>query len=190
MRTGVVIGIVAAICVAAGAPTASAQLVDRSHDRGTLTIPDDQVCGIDVTTTVTFVDNELERIAQSGFPLFQGTGRGVVTWTNPVNGKSISLSFAGLSFKDLTAIDNGDGTITVTTQTTGVPEILTTPDGAIVNMDVGRIVTATVIDYNGTPTNVDDDINLSQTLLSQSGPHPDLDSDFTLFCENVTAALT
>jgi hypothetical protein len=172
---------VAAAVVHATAPTASAQLVDRSHERATFTVSDDQVCGIDVTTTVTFVDNELERIAQSGFPLFQATDRGTVAWTNPTTGKSISNSFAGLSFKDLRLVDNGDGTITLTTQITGRPELLTTTDGGLVNIDVGRIVIVSVLDYNGTPTDVNDDVELSQTAMSESGPHPDLDSNFTLF---------
>jgi hypothetical protein len=185
-----VLAALAAVAALAVAPTASAQLVDRSHDRATFTVPDDQVCGIDVITTVTFVDNEIERIAGSGFPLFQASGRGIVSWSNPTSGKSISNSFAGLGFKDLKVVDNGDGTITLTTQVSGLPEMLTTPGGGVVNMDVGLLVFVSVLDYNGTPTDVDDDVELSQTLMSESGPHPDFDSDFALFCQNVIAALT
>jgi hypothetical protein len=76
-----------------------------------------------------------------------------------------------LNFKDRTATDNGDGTLTLT-------------------MDVGRIVFVNLIDYNGTPTNVDDDVFLSSDVESLSGPHPDFESDFELFCSVVIAGLT
>jgi hypothetical protein len=56
--------------------------------------------------------------------------------------------------------------------------------------DVGRIVFSTVLDYNGTPTDADDDVFVSQEILSISGPHPDAESDFTLFCETVVEGLT
>jgi len=64
------------------------------------------------------------------------------------------------------------------------------PDGTVVTMDVGRVVFVNVIDYNGTPTNVDDDIGISSDIESVSGPHPDLESDFELFCSVVGAGLT
>ena len=56
--------------------------------------------------------------------------------------------------------------------------------------DVGRIVFATVLDYNGTPADAEDDIVISQEIVSISGPHPEAESDFTLFCPTVIAGLT
>jgi hypothetical protein len=47
-----------------------------------------------------------------------------------------------------------------------------------------------VIDYNGTPTSVEDDEFVSRYIESISSPHPDLESDFTLFCEVVVPGLT
>lgn len=178
-----------AVLVAAVQP-ASAQLVERSHDHFVDTITDDEACGIPVTTTIDVIENDLVRIGRSGFPLFQATGRGTITWTNPENGQSISDFFTGVFFKDLSATDNGDGTITLRTAVTGMPEALTLSDGTVVVRDRGRIVFRAIIDYNGTPTNVDDDIFISQETESISGPHPDLESDFALFCPTVIAALT
>jgi hypothetical protein len=168
---------------------AAAQLVERSHEHIVLTIPDDEVCGIPVTTTIDIIANEQQRLAKSGFPLFKTTGRGTLTFTNPATGKSVSFFFAGAS-KDLTVVDNGDGTITVRTAVTGVPEKLRLSDGTVLNMDVGRVVFVTVIDYNGTPTDTRDDVVLSEEIESISGPHPNLESDFALFCELVVPALT
>jgi len=59
-----------------------------------------------------------------------------------------------------------------------------------VTMDVGRVVFVSVIDYNGTPTDTDDDVLISQTIESISGPHPELQSDFALFCQVVVPGLT
>jgi hypothetical protein len=87
-------------------------------------------------------------------------------------------------------VDNGDGTITLRTAVTGVPEKLRMSDGTVAIKDVGRVVFVTVLDYNGTPTDVEDDVFISQTIESISGPHPDLESDFTLFCEVLVPTLT
>ena len=169
---------------------AAAQLVDRTHQHIVATIPNDEVCGVPVTTTVDIINNSQERLAHSGFPLFKDTGSGTVTWTNPANGKSVSQFFAGVSDKDLTVVDNGDGTITLRTAVTGVPEKLTLSNGRAVTMDVGRVVFVSVINYNGTPTDISDDVTLSTSIESISGPHPDLQSDGALFCQVVVAALT
>ena len=176
--------------LAALAQPASAQLIERSHEHIVETMPDDEVCGIPVITTIDVIFNYQERLARSGFPLFMGTGRGTVTWTNPVNGRTVTNHVAGVFFKDLTAIDNGDGTITVRTAITGLPEQVRLPDGTIAIQDVGRVVFVNVIDYGGTPTDTEDDETISSSVESVSGPHPELESDFTLFCPTVVAALT
>jgi len=167
---------------------AAAQPIERSHEHIVETFSD-VVCDIPVTITVDFITNDQERLAKSGFPLFKSTGRGTVTFTNPETGKSVVNSFAGAS-KDLTVVDNGDGTITLRTAVTGMPEKIRLPDGTVAIKDVGRVVFVTVLDYNGTPTDVEDDVFISQTIESISGPHPDLESDFTLFCEVLVPALT
>jgi hypothetical protein len=180
------------LCTAlvATSPTASAQLVERSHTRDTFTSTG-EVCGIQgVVTTVTFVDNSQERIGPNGFPLFQSTGRATVTFTNPASGLSVVNRVAGVNYKDLSVVDNGDGTITVRTAVTGIPEELTLPDGTVAVKDVGRVVFVNVLDYNGTPTNTEDDVFVSGTVESVSGPHPDLQSDFTLFCTTLVEGLT
>jgi len=167
---------------------AAAQLVERSHDHIVATIPDDEVCDVPVTTTIDIIANDQERLAKSGFPLFKDTGRGTITWTTET-GKSVTNFFAGTS-KDLTVVDNGDGTITLRTAVTGVPEKIRLADGSTATMDAGRVVLVSVLDYNGTPTNTDDDEEISSSIESISGPHPDLESDFALFCQVVVPALT
>jgi len=176
------------LLVSTGTP-ASAKLIERSHEHIVFTIPDDEVCGISVVTTIDIINNFHVRLGKNGFPLFQVTGVGTVTFTNPVNGKSVENQFAGAS-KDLTVVDNGDGTITVRTAVTGLAQRITSSDGTAAIMDVGRVVFVGILDYNGTPADTEDDIFLSGYVESISGPHPDLESDFALFCEEVIPALT
>jgi hypothetical protein len=154
-----------------GAPTASARPVERLHDHGTFTVDPDNVCGIDVITTVQFVNNSIQRLGRNGFPLFQSTGRFTTTFTNPVTGLCVVVNGTGDS-KDLSVTDNGDGTITVRTALTGIAEQVTLPDGTVAYKDVGRVVFATVFDYNGTLAHANDDVFISQSVESVSGPHP------------------
>ena len=169
-------------------PAAAAKPLERSHEHIVDTF-DDVVCDIPVTITVDIINNIQVRLADNGFLLFKSTGRGTVAITNPATGKSITNRFAGAN-RDLTVVDNGDGTITVRTAVSGVPEEVRLSDGTVAIKDVGRIVLATVIDYNGTPTDTEDDVFISQSIESVSGPHPEAESGFTLFCEVVVPALT
>src|SRR5918994_1073439 len=129
---------------------AAAQPIERSHEHIVETFPG-EVCDIPVIITIDVIENIHVRLAKSGFPLFQASGRGRVTITNPATGKSITTRFTGTT-KDLTVVDNGDGTITVRTAVTGVPNEVRLADGTVAFKDVGRVVFVTVLDYNDTPT--------------------------------------
>lgn len=184
------LGIAGAACLIGltAAPATAAKPFENVTERFTDTF-EEELCGIDVVTTVSFVDHFLARIGPDGFPLFQGSGRGTASLYNPETDLTVTVDNRG-GFKDLRVTDNGDGTITVITQAVGIPVEVTFDDGTVGLKDVGRIVFSTVIDYNGTPTNVDDDTFISQETLSISGPHPEAESDFTLFCETVVEGLT
>ena len=187
LKVGFALSAAVAMAVA-GAPASSAALVERSHDHIVETF-EENICGIDVVTTLDIIDNFQIRTNKAGFPLFKSSGRGTITWFNPDTGLSVEQRFTGTS-KDLSVTDNGDGTVTVRFAVTGIPEQITLPDGTVAIKDVGRVVFADVIDFNGTPGDVSDDVFLSSTVESISGPHPELESDFTLFCPTVIDGLT
>lgn len=189
-HTRAFIGLAAAACLTAltAAPAAAEKPFENFHDRGTETF-EENLCGIDVVTTVSFVDHFMGRIGPDGFPLFQGHGRGTATLYNPATDLSITIDHRG-GFKDLSVTDNGDGTITVITQVVGIPVEIEHADGTVALKDVGRIVFSTILDYNGTPADAEDDIFISQEIISVSGPHPDAESDFELFCDAVIEGLT
>jgi hypothetical protein len=149
---------------------------------------EEELCGIFVTghaqgvnTFRIFFDREGNEIR------VLDSGRGVITWTNPENGKSVSLSFAG-SFQG-SAVENPDGTVTFTDTVVGMPEnIFVSPHESLVR-DVGRVTFVTTVDF-GDPEDPEDDVVISSEIAFLAGPHPELESDFTLFCEVITAALT
>jgi len=73
---------------------------------------------------------------------------------------------------------------------TGTPEQIILPDGTVAIKDVGRVMFSTVLDYNGPPADADDDVSISSSPESISGPHPEYDSGFTLFCPAVVDGST
>jgi hypothetical protein len=77
----------------------------------------------------------------------------------------------------------GDGTITFVSTFKGLPEKIKLPDGSVLSQDVGFVTfydtfDATTGDF------------LGEVVSPENGPHPDLDSGFTRFCDVVVAALT
>jgi hypothetical protein len=189
-HTRMLLGVAAAACLVGltAAPAAAEKPFENVHDRFTVTF-EEELCGIDVETTLSVNDHFKGRIGPDGFPLFQGNSNTTVTWYNPETDRSVTEHDRG-AFRDISVTDNGDGTITVISQNTGVPEEITLDDGTVAIKDVGRIVFSTVLDYNGTPADADDDIFISQEIVSISGPHPEAESDFTLFCPTIVEGLT
>ena len=149
----------------------------------------DDLCGIPVTTHVDAVEVFQVRVGEDGFPRFKGTFNATITWINEATGFSIQNRVAN-AFRVISVTDNGDGTVTVESATTGLPEKLIASDGTVLSWDVGRIVFRDVLDYNDTPGDASDDIFISGEIVSVSGPHPSAESDFESFCEIVVEQLT
>ena len=64
-----------------------------------------------------------------------------------------------------------------------MPEQIKLSNGRMLSRDAGVVTFTDVIDATT-------DEVISQTVSGEKGPHPDLDSDFELFCEVMTDALT
>lgn len=63
--------------------------------------------------------------------------------------------------------DNGDGTLTVLALSTGVVKNYG-PDGKLLFVDSGQVRFDLLIDHGGTPTDPEDDVFLTQTLVKES----------------------
>jgi len=156
----------------------SAQAAGPIHTNFSFTIPDDNVCGIPVMTSGIGVDNFTPILDSDGNMVgFLDTGEVHITFT-AANGKSVQVSAAGPITGNLTV--NPDGTLTFTTTFKGLPERISTTRGAMLTRDAGIIMFSTTVDSEG---------NVISQTFTQSGPHPEADADFALFCDVVTAAL-
>ena len=96
----------------------------------------------------------------SPFPYHRESVRGTVVTT--ANGGTYTNVFTATS-KDQTIVDNGDGTITITTFAAGGSRFYDT-DGNLVLKDPGEIRFSIDIDYTGTPGDPSDDVEVPDSF--------------------------
>ena len=113
---------------------------------------------------------------------FKATGSFQATFTNPETGESVVVSSAGQVTGPPPVVDEEAGTITFLTSYKGLPEKIQTAQGPVLLRDAGVAVFTDVFDLATG--------DLISSDISFKGPHPDLASDFTLFCEVITEALS
>jgi hypothetical protein len=138
----------------------------------------DNVCGFSGTTAV------------HGTSVFRDTGNGTFfasgTWFGVFtadNGKSATLSFLGPSKQTSPAvIDEQAGTVTIMTTYGGVFEKLSITRGPTLTRDAGIVTLVDVFEYTGDPNDPVGD-SISKSLSGLHGPHPDLLSGFSVFCD-------
>ena len=176
---------IAAACFAAtgsaGKPT------EKSHEKISDGPFADNICGIDGTSTVKGVDTFAIRDGS-----YKDTFEINQTFTATGSGKAIVIHVAQQSSgpaDPVSVVDNGDGTQTVTFVDTfkGLPEQLRVKNGPLLSRDAG-VVTQTQTFIHDLTT--DEYTFVSRTLTGLHGPHPDLLSDFAVFCNVLTPALT
>jgi hypothetical protein len=138
-----------------GAP-ATAQPIDKGHfhDAGTSDVYTD--CGVPAQDSFDVSGNFVfNQRGSSPFPYYRESIHGTVVTTNLETGGTYTNVFTANS-KDQTIVDNGDGTITITTFASGGSRFYDS-DGNFVLKDPGEVRAAFDIDYMGTPGNPDDD---------------------------------
>jgi hypothetical protein len=171
-----VLAAVFAVAVVLPAGALAAQPVERFHDNFRDTFSD-EVCGIPVDGVAVGVDNFFVFADDS----FRDTSSVMVTLTNPETGKSVTISNAG-QVSGTAIVDEEAGTITFATSFKGLPERIQAAHGPVLLRDAGIATFVDVLDLE-TGELISSDVIIK-------GPHPELESDFELFCEVVTAALT
>jgi hypothetical protein len=126
--------------------------------------------------SVNFVFNQR---GSSPFPYYRESVHGTVVTTNLENGGTYTNIFA-TSSRDHTIVDNGDGTITITVLATGGSRYYDA-DGNFVLKDPGQVRFAFEIDYNGTPGDPNDDVDVPDSfrvVRSSTGNSDFSDRDF------------
>jgi hypothetical protein len=155
-----------------------AKPIEQFHDHFTESFSD-EICGIPVDVDVVVTDNFFLYADES----FKDTSSFMSTFTNPVNGESVVISSAGLVSGPPPIVDEEAGTITFLTSFKGLPEKIQTANGSVLLRDAGIITFADTFDLETGEF-------ISSEITVNRGPHPEADSDFTLFCEVISEALT
>src|SRR6266542_488792 len=115
----------------------------------------------------------------SPFPYYRESVHGTVVTTNLDTGGTYTNVFTSNS-KDQVITDNGDGTITITDFASGGSRFYDT-DGNLVLKDPGEVRFAFDVDYNGTPGDPNDDVEVPDSfrVVRSSTGNSDLsDRDF------------
>jgi hypothetical protein len=129
-------------------------------------------------------------VAAHGTTVFRDTGNGTyfqhstfVGVFTADNGKSATASWAGpVKQTSPPVIDEQAGTVTITTSNGGLFQKLSITHGPTLIRDAGPVSFVDVYAYTGDPNNPVGDF-ISTSLSGMHGPHPDLLSDFSLFCD-------
>jgi hypothetical protein len=178
LRAFLVVAVVALAVAPVGALGAKPE---RFHEHVVEFFEGDNVCGMTVDVAVTGVFTDLVFFDKEGnFVRFTSTSSIKVTVTD-ADGDAVVIQNAGL-VQEREIVDEEAGTITFLTTFKGLPEKIQTAQGPLLLRDAGIVTFADTFDL------VTGEF-ISSEVITQKGPHPELDSDFELFCDVVTEAL-
>ena len=175
-----------AVAVAVGVPTGLA--AGSTHvTQFSYTTPPHFTCGVFGSAVVH--GTNVYRDTGNGTSFMSGTWFGVFTAAD--TGRSTTLSFAGpVTQASPPVIDPLAGTVTITTTDGGLFERLSISGGPTLSRDAGRVTLVDVYGYTGNPADPADFNNMiSETVSGLSGPHPDLLSGFSIFCDVIVPYL-
>ena len=175
MAVLVVLGLATVAGSALAAPPAHTVVIEETFA--------DDVCGIPGTATIRF--SEIVKETDDTF-LLTGTFRYQFTATE--TGKSFTNRASGPSPSSREIIDETAGTITFVDTFLGLHEKISITGGPTLTRDAGtvRFTTTFALDpETGEPIGEP----LSAEVSFLHGPHPELESDFNLFCEEVVPYL-
>ena len=172
--------VLACITAGTGLAAGSTQVTHFSF-----TTPPHLTCGI--LGTAVIHGTNVFRDTGNGTSFMSGTWFGVFTAAD--TGKSTTLSYAGpVRQTSPPVIDALAGTVTIMTTAGGLYERLSITGGPTLSRDAGIVTLVDVYKYTGDPSNPIGD-QISETFAGLDGPHPDLLSGFSLFCDVIVPYL-
>jgi hypothetical protein len=168
----------ASLTIVPGSAPAANPTVNHFTDSGTFT--DNDFCGTGETVNGSFAVKVTEFLTpnQSNAD-YRNTSEGNNYFTNPANGNTIIVHFAG-AFTAKVVSTTATGYTELDTSK-GLPEQIKTAQGSVLTRDAGYIQFLDTFDSNG-------DFVSGQIVIDR-GPHPEAEQDFALFCSVATKAL-
>jgi hypothetical protein len=178
-RLAVALAAVVALLAAVAAPGALAAGQEHDHFRDIGTFVDDDFCGTgqEIDGAFNVVVNEFLAPHNGGEEKIVASGK--TTLRNPATGDVAINHFAGPVWNTFISGDP-DGVHVEESTVKGLPEMWKLEHGRRLIRDAGYVVIRTTFDGEEF---------VSQDVLVNKGPHPDLDSEFELFCQTLVPAL-
>ena len=178
-RLAVATALAVALMAIVGAPGALAAGQQHNHFRDVGTFVDTDFCETGQTINGAFnvVVNEFLAPHNGGDEKIVTSGK--ITLTNPLTGDTAIQRVAGPVWNTFVSGDP-DGVHVEQSTVKGLPEMWKLEHGRRLIRDAGYVVVQTTFDGEEF---------VSQEVLVDKGPHPDLESDFELFCETLVPAL-
>ncbi|HEU4947913.1 MAG TPA: hypothetical protein VFT31_12230 [Kribbella sp.] len=177
-RFALVVGIVVALGLGA-VPSAVAANPDVNHYTITESFTDGDFCGTGQAVETSVFARVTEFLAPNQPVDYRNVTEGNVVYTNPQNGATVIRHFAG-PVSDTIISGDPEGVHTQEITVIGLVLLLRTADGGVLMRNAGYLVLHEV--FNG-------DEFVSREVVVDKGPHPNAESDLTLFCDLTTDAL-
>jgi hypothetical protein len=176
-RFTLLLGIVIALGLC-GAPAALAADPQVNHFTISDSFTDDDFCGTGQAVDVSVSIQGTEFLAPNQPVDYRNVGEGNIVYTNPLTAATVVDHFGGALSETLIS-GNPEGVHTVERTFQGLIHLYRT-DGGVLYQGAGYVVVRVV--RNG-------EQDLSTEIVVDRGPHPDVESGFTLFCDTIPDAL-
>jgi hypothetical protein len=178
-RFALTLGIAAAALALVGLPAGVAANPEVNHFEFSDSFSDDDFCGTGQTVDISVSGHGTEFLAPNQPVDYRNTTVGNIVFTNPLTGDTVIQHFAG-PFSDTTISGDPEGVHVQEIVVRGLPELVRTEHGGVLIRDAGYVVQHLTFDGEEF---------ISMEVVVNRGPHPDLESDFELFCEVMPDAL-
>jgi hypothetical protein len=179
LTRALLLALITALAVVPGSALAAPP--ERNHQRVTEEVENVDVCGVNVDIVSKVMFTDLVFFDKEGnFLRFMSPTSGRVTFTTD-DGRQVVQHFANL-FIEEEVVDEQAGTLTLLFTFKGLPNQLKSAHGGVVLRDVGIITFALTLDLE-----TGEELSFETILIK--GPHPEAESDFTLFCDAFLEAL-
>jgi hypothetical protein len=170
--------------IALASTPASARPIDKGHFHDVFTSDVYDCDGIPAQDSGAVSGNFLfNQRGSSPFPYYRESVHGTALTTNLETGGTFTNVFT-VNTRDHTIVDNGDGTITITSFASGTSRFYDA-DGKLVLKDPGQLRIAFDIDYNGTPGDPSDDIEVPDSFRIVRGSTGNSDLSDRDFCADL-----
>ena len=176
-------GAAAALLLAGGlaAAPASAGVLSHLHFQNSGSEPFTGCDGIDATVAWDDSVHELVKTrGREGLVYFAANVQGTTVYTNLDTGMTYTNVYH-VTDRDQAVVDNGDGTLTITISNLGSSRWLGS-DGRPLFVTAGNFSFQIMVDHGGTPTDPSDDVEISFTVVKETGVDKTADRDF---CEDL-----